>query len=45
MNNELVKFKYEPKPVLLGERSNSSENLKFFRYHLRDPVMIYVVAL
>jgi hypothetical protein len=27
------------------EGKNSIENLKFFRYHLRDPVMIYVVAV
>jgi hypothetical protein len=27
------------------EGSGSSENLKFFRYRLRDPVMIYVVAM
>jgi hypothetical protein len=27
------------------EGNSSIENLKFFGYHVRDPVMIYVVAM
>jgi hypothetical protein len=44
----LLKVKYEPKSLLVGERLGRElgiESLKFLWYNLRDPVMIYVVDM
>jgi hypothetical protein len=42
-----VKVKYEPNQYwyMKGEGSSSNENAKFFTYHLKDPLMIYVGAM
>ena len=52
MNNEMVKFKYEPKPVLVGERLwRKQQQWKFEFLHVSSEgscvviVMIYASAV